>query len=73
VKERFLVEYPPEGMCDLLHRIGFVYKKTKHVPIKGDEAAQSEFINQFEQRQAARTAEEVHYFIDAVHPTFTFR
>jgi transposase len=69
VEERFSVKYTAEGMCDLLHRIGFVYKKSKQIPMKVDEAAQAEFIEQFEQLQAAREADEVHYFIDAVHPT----
>ena len=68
VERRFSVKYTAEGMCDLLHRIGFVYKKTKQVPMKADEAAQVEFIKGFEQLQADRTADEVHYFIDAVHP-----
>jgi transposase len=68
VKKRFAVTYTAEGMCDLLHRIGFVYKKTKQIPMKVDEAAQLEFIEQFEKMQAAKEADEVHYFIDAVHP-----
>lgn len=69
VNEKFEVDYTPQGMCDLLHRIGFVYKKTKQLPMKVNEAAQSEFIEHFEQLQAEKEADEVHYFIDAVHPT----
>ncbi len=69
VKEKFEVEYTPPGMCDLLHRIGFVYKKTKQIAMKVDEAAQTEFIEHFEQLQTEKEADEVHYFIDAVHPT----
>lgn len=69
VEQRFLVKYTAEGMCDLLHRIGFVYKKTKQIPMKVDERAQAEFIEQFEFLQAEKEADEVHYFIDAVHPT----
>lgn len=69
VKEKFEIEYTAQGMCDLLHRIGFVYKKTKQIPMKVDEVAQTEFIKQFEQLQAEKKADEVHYFIDAVHPT----
>ena len=69
VEKRFSVKYTAEGMCDLLHRIGYVYKKTKQIPMKVDEVAQAEFIEQFEQLQATKTADEVHYFIDAVHPT----
>ena len=69
VKEKFKIEYTPQGMCDLLHRIGFVYKKTKQIAMKVDEVAQTEFIKQFEQLQTEKEADEVHYFIDAVHPT----
>lgn len=69
VEERFSVKYTAEGMCDLLHRIGYVYKKTKQVPMNVDEVAQAEFIAQFEQLQTEKTEDEVHYFLDAVHPT----
>ena len=69
VEKRFSVKYTAEGMCDLLHRIGYVYKKTKQVPMKVDEAAQAAFIEKFEQLQAEKRETEVHYFIDAVHPT----
>ncbi len=68
VEQRFSVKYTAEGMCDLLHRIGFVYKKTKQVPMKVDEVAQAEFIKEFEALQRKKMADEVHYFIDAVHP-----
>jgi transposase len=61
VEKRFSVKYTAEGMCDLLHRIGFVYKKTKQIPMKVDEVAQAEFIAQFEQLQAEKAADEVHY------------
>lgn len=69
VEQRFSVKYTAEGMCDLLHRIGYVYKKTKQVAMKVDEIAQAEFIEEFEELQKKKTADEVHYFIDAVHPT----
>lgn len=69
VKQEFGVTYSETGMCDLLHRLGFVYKKTKQIPMKADAAAQREFLEKFAQIQAAKTADEVHYFIDAVHPT----
>ena len=69
VEKRFAVTYTAEGMCDLLHRIGYVYKKTKQVPMKVDEMVQAEFIEHFKQLQAEKTKEEVHYFIDGVHPT----
>jgi len=69
VEKRFSVSYTAEGMGDLLHRIGFVYKKTKQIPMKVDEVAQAEFIERLEFLQAEKEAEEAHYFIDAVHPT----
>jgi REP element-mobilizing transposase RayT len=53
----------------LLHRIGFVYKKTKQIAMKVDEVAQVEFIEKFNLLQAEKKPDEVHYFIDAVHPT----
>ncbi len=39
------------------------------MPCKADEAAQREFIAEFETLQATMAADQVHYFIDAVHPT----
>ena len=69
VEKRFAVTYTAEGMCDLLHRIGYVYKRTKQVPMKVDEVAQAEFIKEFEQLQAEKADTQVHYFIDGVHPT----
>lgn len=67
--QEFGVKYRAEGLVGLLHRIGFEYKKTKQVPSKADAVAQAEFIAQFEDLQANKKADEVHYFIDAVHPT----
>jgi transposase len=69
IKEEFGVEYRAEGLVPLLHRIGFEYKKTKQVPCKADEAAQAEFIAKFAELQLNKEEGEVHYFIDAVHPT----
>lgn len=69
VEQRFSVKYPAQGMCDLVYRIGYVYKKTKQIPMKVDEAGQAAFIAEFEELQRTKTADEVHYFIDAVHPT----
>lgn len=70
VRQEFGVEYRAEGIVPLLHRIGFSYKKTKQVPSGADEAAQAEFVAEFEQMQLEREPDEVHYFVDGVHPTF---
>jgi len=69
IKNEFGVAYRAEGLVPLLHRIGFEYKKTKQVPCKADGVAQAEFIAKFEELQLNKEADEVHYFIDAVHPT----
>jgi transposase len=34
IKKKYKVEYKPSGIKDLLARLGFVYKKPKHVPGK---------------------------------------
>ena len=69
IKAEFGVDYRAEGLVPLLHRIGFEYKKTKQVPSRADEVAQAEFIANFAELQLNKAADEVHYFIDAVHPT----
>jgi transposase len=63
------VKYTSEGLVPLLHRIGFAFKKTKQVPGGADEVLQAEFVAEFEQMQADKEEDEVHYFVDAVHPT----
>ena len=67
-RERFGVEYTPEGMVDLLHRIGFSYKKTKQVPSKAEISKQEEFIQKYEEmRKELKDGDKI-YFLDAVHP-----
>lgn len=45
VKSKFEIEYTPQGMYDLLHRIGFVYKKTKQIRMKVDEVAKTNSLS----------------------------
>lgn len=68
IKERFDIEYTPEGMVDLLHRIGFSYKKTKQVPSKADISKQEEFIQKYEEIKKELKDGDKIYFLDAVHP-----
>lgn len=71
VLEQFEVEYTLSGMRDLLHRLGFVYKQTKAVPSKADEAAQREFVEDILPgllEEVATGAAEV-YYSDGCHPT----
>ncbi len=44
VTKNFKVEYSLSGMKDLLHRLGYAYKKPKLVPGKADAKAQEEFV-----------------------------
>ncbi|THH37625.1 IS630 family transposase [Neolewinella litorea] len=69
--EHFGVPYSSAGMTALLKRLGFVYKKSKAVAAKSDEAAQCLFVE--EQLPAlleeAARGEAVVYFADGCHPT----
>ena len=68
VKERYCVEYTAKGMTDLLHRLGFVYKKPKHLPSKADRVAQEEFIIRYKELKQNKKAEDKIYFVDGTHP-----
>jgi|APTNR8051073442_1049403.scaffolds.fasta_scaffold00664_7 transposase len=71
VKQTFRVRYTISGMRDVLHRLGFVYKQTKAVPSKADEAQQRAFLEEtlpeLLEEVAAGNAEV--YFADGTHPT----
>ena len=68
VLKQFSVEYSAKGMVKLLHRLGFVYKKTKHVPAFADVEKQKEFIRDFGAFMVQKTENTVVYFNDGVHP-----
>lgn len=68
VRERFAIEYSVEGMTHLLHRLGFSYKKTRHVPGKADAVKQQAFVAKYEQLKKYKKPEDNIYFVDASHP-----
>jgi transposase len=68
IKKTFGVAFQPSGVKALLHRLDFVYKKTKHVPGKLDPQAQQEFIAYYEQLKKTKGENDPIYFGDAVHP-----
>ncbi len=68
VTKNFKVEYSLSGMKDLLHRLGYVYKKPKLVPGKSDEEAQEEFIESYRELKNTKGANDPVYFMDGVHP-----
>ena len=64
IKKTFGVEYTIGGITDLLHKMGFSYKKPKGVPGKANIEAQNKFINQYN----AVKAHGLVYFADSTHP-----
>ena len=71
VLRTFRVKYSISGMCHLLGRLGFSYKKTKSVPCKADKAKQEAFLERLEDLLAEEDA--VIYYTDGVHPTHNTR
>lgn len=69
VKDNFNVTYTPKGIVPLLHKLGFVYKKTKRVPGKADPEAQEIFINEtYKEIKEIKGEHDRIYFMDGVHP-----
>jgi transposase len=68
VRESFDVEYSVSGMRDLLHRLGYEFKKPKLVPGEGDQEAQDIFVEQYEKFMEKKGPDVEVLFMDAVHP-----
>ncbi len=68
IAQTFGVKYSATGVKSLLHRIGFVYKKPKHIPGKLDPNAQKEFLAEYEKLRKTQGKTDVVYFCDACHP-----
>ncbi len=67
IEKKYSVSYTQSGLTDLLHRLGFVYKKPKHVPGKADARAQREFAAKYRQLRAKQDEDAVYCFMDGVH------
>ena len=68
IDKQYKVRYSTSGVTDLLHRLGFSYKKPKHLPVKQDPAKQQVFIEEYEQIKADKGENDPIYFADATHP-----
>jgi len=68
VREAFGVAYTPQGMTDLLHRLGFVYKKPKRVPGKADPQKQKVFVEEYRKLKEQSGPHDRIFFMDGVHP-----
>jgi transposase len=68
VAQTFGINYTPSGMRDLLHRLGYEYKKPKCVPGNPDLDAQEIFVGQYEAFMEEKSEDIEVFFIDASHP-----
>lgn len=68
VKNTYDKTYSIEGMTHLLHRLGFVYKKTKVIPGKVDLQKQEQFKKEYQELKQNKKEEDRIYFVDASHP-----
>jgi transposase len=62
------VSYSIEGATNLLHRLGFVYKKTKIVPGKSNPGLQRCFKHLYSLIKEMKKSEDRIYFLDGTHP-----
>ena len=68
IEKEWGVQYNHKGLAKLLHRLGFVYKKTKLIPSKADAEKQEGFVEKLNELKENLKDNEVLYFGDAVHP-----
>ena len=68
VSKNFNVVFSLSGMRDLLHRIGYEYKKPKLVPGNPDIEAQEIFAEQYDVFMQEKADDVAVLFVDAVHP-----
>jgi transposase len=68
VRRTFAATYSVQGMTDLLHRLGFVYKKPVLVPGKADAVQQEAFVKRYRKLKARKGPNDPIYFMDGVHP-----
>ena len=68
IAKKYGVKYSPAGVKQLLYRLGFVYKKPKHVPGKLDPEAQAAFVETYEKLRKNKGENDPIIFADACHP-----
>jgi transposase len=67
VEREYGISYTCRGMQYVLHRLGFVYKKTTAIPGKANPEAQEKFIAMYEELMESKSDDDPVYFIDGVH------
>jgi len=69
IEQQYGIMYTTKGLVHLLHRLGFVYKKPKHVPGKANEEAQKQFVEKTYKELKENIGENDRiYFMDGTHP-----
>jgi transposase len=69
-QEKFDITFTRSGMRDLLHRMGFVYKKAAVSPGKADAQKQRRFVAMLDQLMGVKEPDCPVLFMDATHPTY---
>jgi transposase len=67
IEKKYGIKYTIPGVTGLLHKLGYTYKKPKHVPGKLNPQAQEAFIEQYNELKENKSSEDRIWFIDAVH------
>lgn len=68
IKENFEISYSVSGVANLLHRIGFSYKKPKVIPGKANAEAQEQFLAQLNKLKETKSSNDPLLYMDGVHP-----
>lgn len=68
VQAAYQVKYSLIGVTQLLHRLGFSYKKPKVVPGKADAVKQAAFLETYRRIKAGLGVNDQVYFADSTHP-----
>lgn len=68
IDKQYGVRYSLSGVTDMLHRLGFSYKKPTHVPGKQAPERQWAFLEKYERLKASKGKDDPIYFADATHP-----
>lgn len=68
IVQQFGVVYSGTGIKNMLPRLGYTYKKPKHLPGKADRAKQEAFLKEYELLKSTKQAEDKIYFMDGCHP-----
>lgn len=68
IEQKYGIKYTVEGVRGLLHKLNFVFKKTKHLPGKGNLKKQKAFVVKYNKMKASKGKDDEIYFMDGVHP-----